>query len=106
MTSPDLAGYDLTPRAETDLEDIWLFTAQTWSAAQADAYVDGLVHAIETLVTMPTIARERTEFDPPVRIHPSARHLIIYRVNGPRLLVIRVLGGRQNWHAILEMIGA
>jgi toxin ParE1/3/4 len=53
---------------------------------------------------MPTIARERDEFDPPVRIHPSAEHLIVYRTADTLLIVIRILGGRKNWRAVLEMI--
>jgi toxin ParE1/3/4 len=106
MASGELAGYRLTPKAEADLEDIWLYTAETWSPDQADTYIDSLVRTIETLVAMPTIARERDEFDPPVRIHPAAEHLIIYRVEEALLLVIRILGGRQNWRAMLEMIDA
>lgn len=53
---------------------------------------------------MPSLARERREFDPPVRIHPSAEHLIIYRIEADLILVIRILGGRQNWRAMLEVI--
>src|SRR6056297_98118 len=104
MTLSELADYRLTPNAEADLEDIWLYTAQTWSPDQADTYIDSLVRTIETLVAMPTIARERDEFDPPVRIHPAAEHLIVYRVEAAVLLVIRILGGRQNWRAMLEVI--
>jgi toxin ParE1/3/4 len=104
MASNELVGYRLTPKAEADLEDIWLYSAETWSPAQADRYVDALVAAFEALVAMPFMARVRTEFTPPVRIHPSAEHLITYRVEGDCLLIIRVLGGRQNWRTLLEVI--
>ena len=104
MAATELSGFRLTPKAEHDLEEIWLYSAETWSPDQADIYIDSLVHTIETLVAMPTIARERNEFDPPVRIQPSAEHLIVYRVQDPLLIVIRILGGRQNWRAILEII--
>lgn len=106
MTSSELADHRFTPHAEADLEDIWRYTAQTWSPDQADTYIDSLIQTIETLVAMPTIARERAEFDPPVRIHPAAEHLIIYRIEEPFLVVIRILGGRQNWRAMLEVIDA
>jgi toxin ParE1/3/4 len=100
----ELAGYRLTPRAETDLEDIWRYTAETWSPDQADRYIDALVATFQALTAMPAMSRERSEFTPPVRIHPSAEHLIVYRIEEDWLLVIRVLGGRQNWRAILEAI--
>jgi len=104
VATGDVAGYRLTPKAEDDLERIWRFSAATWSADQADRYVDALIRTIETLVTLPGIARDRPEFDPPVRIHPVAEHLIVYRVDGCRLLVVRILGGRQNWRAMLDVI--
>ena len=104
MGASELTGYRVTPRAEADLEDIWIYTAETWSPAQADRYIDALVGTFEALVAMPTMARERPEFSPPVRIHPSAEHLIVYRTHDDALEVIRILGGRQNWRAILEVI--
>ena len=106
MAPTDLTGYLLTPKAEDDLEAIWRYTASTWSAGQADLYIGTLIRTIETLVAMPQLARERAEFTPPVRIHPAAEHLIIYRIDGDWLSVIRILGGRQNWRALLEVIDA
>ncbi len=106
MEPTELYGYQFTPKAEDDLEAIWRYSAETWSPDQADIYIDTLIHTIETLVAMPTIARERTEFVPPIRIHPAAEHLIIYCAKGDMLLVIRILGSRQNWRALLEVIDA
>lgn len=106
MTEYELSGYRLTPKAEADLEDIWLYTAQSWSPVQADRYIDGLLAILDTLVAMPTIARVRSEFDPPIRIHPFAEHMIIYRTENNWLSVIRILGGRQNWRGLLETIDA
>ncbi|WP_428670999.1 type II toxin-antitoxin system RelE/ParE family toxin [Roseibium sp.] len=102
MTSPKPTHYRLTPAAEHDLEDIWQYTARNWSEDQADSYVDALEGAFNTLLAMPEIARERTEFNPPVRIHPSAQHAIIYRVQGDHIVILRVLGGRQDWKVLLE----
>ena len=53
---------------------------------------------------MPEMARERPEFDPPVRIHPSADHLIIYRIGRDHLSVLRILGASQDWQAILRAV--
>lgn len=94
----------LTLRAEADMEDIWLHGAAEWSPAQADRYVDGITAMLDLLCAMPGIARERLEFTPPVRIHPSGAHLIIYRAVGDYLDVLRILGGRQDWQRLLEML--
>ena len=62
-------AYRLTPRALADLEDIWRYSAETWSAAQADQHVDALAQSFGMITALPVLARERLEFTPPVRIH-------------------------------------
>lgn len=87
------------------MEEIWLHGAAEWSPEQADRYVDGITAVFELLCALPRIARERLEFNPPVRIHPSGAHMIIYRTIEDRVEVLRILGGRQNWSVLIEMLG-
>ncbi|AXS40001.1 type II toxin-antitoxin system RelE/ParE family toxin [Breoghania sp. L-A4] len=94
------------PKALGDLDDIWRYTAETWSLDQADTYIDELARSFETLAATPEMARERTEFDPPVRIHSHKSHMIIYTVDDDHVMVLRVLGGQQNWQAILQAISS
>lgn len=77
--------------AEQDLVDIWLYSWNEWGQAQADAYLDDLEHTLWLLAEQPSLGRERTEFNPAVRIHYHAQHLLVYQplMNGIRL--IRVL---------------
>jgi toxin ParE1/3/4 len=96
--------YELTPKAIADLDDIWRYSAETWSLEQADRHIDAFVTAFEMLVEMPGLARERTEFAPPVRIHIHGPHLIIYIWDQELVSVIRVLGGKQNWRGILDAL--
>ena len=44
-------SYALSPLAEIDLEEIWFYTFQNWSLAQADSYHRDLVAAFEGLVS-------------------------------------------------------
>ena len=104
MPASSLTSYRLTPAAQNDLADIWRYTAQRWSMIQADRYTDILEDTLERLLFMPEMARERPEFDPPVRIHPSADHLIIYRIEKDHLSVLRILGASQDWQAILRAV--
>jgi toxin ParE1/3/4 len=77
--------------AEQDLLDIWLHTFTERGERQADAYLDDLSEVISLLAEQPQIARERTEFSPPVRIHPHAHHLIVYIANSGGVNIVRVL---------------
>ena len=91
----------LRPAARRDLEEIFAYTARTWSPAQADRYLRGLHRVMETLQEFPELAPERRAFDPPVRLHPCQRHLIVYRAEADTLEILRILHTRQNWRALL-----
>jgi toxin ParE1/3/4 len=104
MTESSLTTYRLTPAAQKDLADIWLYTTQQWSVPQADRYTDILEDTLERLLFMPEMARERPEFDPPVHIHPSSNHLIIYRIENDHLSILRILGASQDWQTILRSV--
>jgi len=103
MSSGDTSGYRLAPGALADLDDIWRYSAETWSLERADRHVDELVRLFETIAAMPTLARERTEFTPPVRIHVHESHLIVYRIADDHVAFLRLLGGRQDWVSILKV---
>jgi toxin ParE1/3/4 len=47
------------------------------------------------------MARERDEFSPPVRIHSNGVHLVIYRIDGQGIEIIRILHVHQNLTAYL-----
>ena len=96
MPSGSGGRYRLTPRALADLDEIWRFSAQ------ADRYADTLADLFETIATMPTLARERAEFTPPVRIHAHEAHVIVYTIAADHVVILRLLGGRQDWVSILK----
>ncbi len=73
-----------------------------WSIEKADRYADILEDTFDRLLFMPEMTRERPEFDPPVRIHPSAEHLIIYQIERDHLVILRVLWAGQDWQAIVR----
>jgi Plasmid stabilization system protein len=104
MSDKEVSTYLLTPEAEKDLEDIWLYSYETWSEHQANRYIEILEDTFVRLSYMPEQARELLDFDPPVRIFPSAKHIIIYRIAGRAIVIIRVLGARQDWITILHSL--
>ena len=104
MSDKEVSTYLLTPEAEKDLEDIWLYSYETWSENQANRYIEILEDTFVRLSYMPEQARELLDFDPPVRIFPSAKHIIIYRIAGRAIVIIRVLGARQDWMTILHKL--
>ncbi|MFT6658529.1 MAG: toxin ParE1/3/4 [Maritalea sp.] len=58
--------------------------------------------SFKTIASTSLIARERTEFAPPIHIHPHDRHLIIYAILDDHIAILRLLGGQQDWQAVLQ----
>jgi toxin ParE1/3/4 len=88
----------LTRQAEEDVIGIYLYTAETFGIPQADAYHNKLEATFNLLGAQPYMARERTEINPPVRVHPCGSHIIIYTVSvDESVLVVRVQHGSEDW---------
>jgi toxin ParE1/3/4 len=94
--------WTLRPAADADLSDIWQRSATQWGVAQAERYIDGLFAVFDLLTEYPELARERSDFVPPVRVHPAGSHLVIYRVEERTVDIIRVLHARQNLTIYLQ----
>ena len=87
--------YRLTPRAETDLENIWLYTFKTWSLEQADRYHNGIVEVFEGLVTGQITGRPVDVRDGYFK-HPAGSHMVFYQLAEDGLIVVRILHKRMD----------
>jgi toxin ParE1/3/4 len=94
---PESSRWVIRPAAVTDLSEIWRYGASNWGIGQADS----LFALFDLLADFPEMARERREFTPAVRIHPSGAHLVIYRADGQGVEIIRILHAHQNLTAYL-----
>jgi toxin ParE1/3/4 len=71
-----VAEYRLTPRAERDLEDIWTYTSEQWSAEQAEKYVAALLDAMELIADKPSLGRSADSVRPGYLRRNVAAHVI------------------------------
>ncbi len=82
--------FELTPRAERDLKDIWLYTAREWSVEQAENYHALLGKRFEELADMPYMGAERPDIGNGYRYLPEGKHLIFYRVENSTVIILGV----------------
>ena len=83
-------------KAATDITNIYMSGAQNFGIAQADTYHAGLERVFEFLAENPLAVRESKEFLPPVRIHPYKAHVVVFKISGNGILIVRVLHGHQD----------
>lgn len=95
-------GYRISRRADADLDHLYLIGTKLFGVAQAEDYMAGLMRTLEFLAAFPQAARERMEFDPPVRAHPYKSHLLVYRVESEDILIVRVPHGHEDWQGGLS----
>ena len=87
--------YRLSPLAEQDLEDIWLYTLHEWSADQADRYYHSIIAAIEGLLARRHIPQP-TDILPDYWKFKVGRHVIYFKEHDDYLDVIRILHVRMD----------
>jgi toxin ParE1/3/4 len=90
----------LRPQAQTDLDEIWDYTAAKWSATQANRYVAELRHSIEQLRKNPNLGRP-TDHPASILKRANGSHIIFYRVETSVLDVVRVLHAQMDFAAHL-----
>lgn len=81
----------VTPKAESDLTGIWLYTCEEWGVDQADKYLDQLEAGMQQLLNHPSLGTNYTHVLPGYRRLQVEHHAVLYKVIEPEVLVIRVL---------------
>jgi toxin ParE1/3/4 len=88
-------NYRLSPLAEADLEDIWLYTFKRWSLEQADSYQVSIVAAFEGLAIGAKQGR-RVDIREGYFKYSVGSHLVFYRQLDAGIDVIRILHQRMD----------
>lgn len=81
----------LTPKAESDLVGIWLYTCETWGAEQADEYLDQIERGVKHLLGHPALGIDYSHVLPGYRRLHIEHHDVFYKVLEGEILVVRVL---------------
>ncbi len=97
-----MPAWRVSRKAQQDIREIGRYTQRHWGRAQRRSYLSGLEECFERLAETPTLAAERREYVPPVRIYRYASHLIVFLADKNGILVLRVLHGNMDVPARLS----
>jgi len=85
----------LRPLAETDLEQIWLYTFKHWSREQADKYIRDLATTMEDLACDAKTGRICSVREGYYQ-YAVGSHIVFYRMPHDELDVTRILHQRMD----------
>lgn len=91
--------YRLSARAEADLAEIWVYSAEQWSVDQADRYIEALVARFRWLCDNPSLWKLRQDITEGLYSYPQQSHVIYFRTDedAPEVIeIVRVLHGRME----------
>jgi toxin ParE1/3/4 len=81
----------ITPKAESDLVGIWVYTCEAWGADQADMYLDQLEARMKQLPDHPLLGADYGYVLPGYRRLQVEHHAVFYLASDQEVLVVRVL---------------
>lgn len=85
--------YKLSKEAQKDIENIWLYTFENWSAQQADRYYNLILDEIEYLAQSPNSGKDYSHVRKGYYASKVKSHFILYKIDSKEqeVEVIRVL---------------
>jgi len=89
----------LTPRANADLGEIWMFIAAD-NPVQADDFIDLIDAKLQNLSRQPGLGRRREELVAGLRSFPVGRYVIFYLQVQDCLQIVRILHGARDLDAV------
>ncbi len=98
-----MGTYQLTPAADADLDEIWVFVAEDAGVSRADTLEQELHEAMQRLGDFPGIGHVRHDLaDEVLRFWPVHQFLIVYRAEERPVQIVRVLHSARDVQAILS----
>jgi len=90
--------YKLSLLAKQDLENIWLYTFETWSIEQADRYLNLIIDEIEYVAEKPDSGFDFSSVRKAYLHTKIKSHLIFYKFDKKKSIVeiIRILHQRMD----------
>jgi toxin ParE1/3/4 len=98
-------AHRVAPRAEADLDDIWLYVAkESGSMETASRLIDSITERFVFLAGFPYAGRARDgDFGIGTRSFPVGEYVIVYWVEASDVSILRVVHGSRDLGALFEL---
>jgi toxin ParE1/3/4 len=96
-------AYRLAPQAEADLEDIAFYIfLESGSLESADRLIQSITQRFDLLEAHPLAGRARDDLRPRMRGFPVGEYVLLYRVEGADVVIVRIVRGSRDLDALLH----
>ena len=92
-----MAKYRFTNKAIDDLRQIWDYTYEKWSEAQAEIYYHMIIDGCNKVAESPESGKNYSEISKDLKGYKAGRHIIFYRIfelNEP--IIIRIMHDQMD----------
>ncbi len=97
-----MSRFLVSPAAQADLEKIWDYTAERWSAAQAEAYIRDIEAACHGLATGRITGRDSGDIRAGYHRQRVGAHMLFFKKRDDGVIdVIRILHAQMDFDAHL-----
>jgi toxin ParE1/3/4 len=98
-------AHRVAPRAEADLDEIWLYVARdSGSIEVASRLIDSITQRFLVLADFPHAGRTRDDdFGTGTRSFAVGEHVIVYCVIGSDVFILRVVHGRRDLEDLFDL---
>lgn len=87
-----MSNYDLTNKANEDLDGIWNYTFDEWSEEQADKYYFEILNCCQFIAENQDLGRNYNEIESSLFGYLINKHIIFYqKITQFDILVVRIL---------------
>lgn len=93
---------EISPKAFSDLDDIFNFSLRQWGDVQANQYIERVFARLDLLSDSPKLGRRVERMPPEVRVLRTEQHSAYYQVRVDHIWVMRVLHPKQRADLALE----
>lgn len=93
---------DFTESARADLQSIRRYSVRVWGRDQTTKYMDALRDTLKGVVAGTVAIPSRDDIRPGLQMAISGRHCIFIESGDTRVLVVRVLHDRMDYHRHLD----
>jgi toxin ParE1/3/4 len=100
-----VSEFRLSPEAEAELDEIWLYTArESGSIDTANRVLDDITNSLWLLARYPYVGRRRDhDLRPGLRSFTSGQYVIVHRIGeGDVVLVLHIFHGKRDIISLLN----